>query len=44
MAFITLSVIGKSFVNVIALRKASFARLTKNYDAVTWFEANLPAC
>ena len=43
MAFITLSVIGKSFVNVIALRKASFERSTKNYDAVTWFEANFPA-
>ena len=27
----------KSFLNVRALRKASFGRLTKNYDAVTWF-------
>ena len=27
----------KSFVNVRALRKASFIRLIKNYDAVTWF-------
>ena len=27
----------KSFVNVRALRKASFIRLTRNYNAVTWF-------
>ena len=27
----------KFFVNVRALRKASFIRLTKNYNTVTWF-------
>ena len=27
----------KPFVNVRALRKGSFMRLTKNYNAVTWF-------
>ena len=36
-AFIKLSAISKSFHNVRALRKASFIRSTKNYDAVTWF-------
>ena len=34
---IKLSVIGKIFCNVRALRKASFISVTKNYDAVTWF-------
>ena len=36
-AFIKLSVIGKTFVKCKGLRKAGFARLTKNYDTVTWF-------
>ena len=34
----------KSFLNVRALRKASFARLTKNYDAVTWFWSKPSSC
>ena len=36
-AFIKLRVLGKIFLIVRALRKASFIRLTKNCDAVTWF-------
>ena len=37
VAFIKLRVLGKIFLIVRALRKASFIRLTKNCDAVTWF-------
>jgi len=35
--FIKVNGIGKSLVDVRALRKASFIRSTKNLDAVAWF-------